>query len=246
MVAAHAFQPTTPSYTMANSGQSIITAAGTAAGLTVSRKITVPNTGSDDFARTVDSFTNSTNSPITTTVTIVGNLGSDAATNVFATSDGTGIVSPNDQWIGTDDASDGSGTPAVIHYIHGPLGLRPISVTVIGDNITWTYNLTVAAGQTVRLESLTIVATTRAAAIASARALVTGTAFGGQAAAFLSSDELNSLANFAFATAPQVVGVSVAGSTWTSGSLAGRLCDSRWQRRPTAHVAGRETSTRSK
>ena len=83
-------------------------------------QITVPNTGGQDFARTIDTFTNSTGSAITTSVNIVGNLGSDAATNVFATSDGSGIVSPNDQWIGTDDASDGSGTPAVIHFIHGP------------------------------------------------------------------------------------------------------------------------------
>ena len=88
----------------------------------------MPNTGSQDFARTVDTFTNSTGSPITTAVTIVGNLGSDAATNVFATSDGTPPSKPSDQWIGTDDA-DGTGSPAVIHYIHGPAGLQPASVT---------------------------------------------------------------------------------------------------------------------
>ena len=109
---------------MADSGQSVITASGTAAGLTVSREVTVPNTGSQDFARTVDTFTNSTGSSITTTVEIVGDLGSGAATTVFATSDGTGVVSPADQWIGTD----GGGTPAIIHYIHGPSGLQPISV----------------------------------------------------------------------------------------------------------------------
>ena len=47
----------------------VTTGTGTAAGLTVSRKVTVPNTGSQDFARTLDSFTNPTGSPITTTVT---------------------------------------------------------------------------------------------------------------------------------------------------------------------------------
>ena len=98
-------------------------------------------------------------SPITTTVTILGNLGSDAATTVFATSDGTGVVSTNDQWIGTDN---GSGGPAVITYIHGPLGLVPTSVSLIGDNITWTYSLTVPAGQTVELAYFTIVGATRA------------------------------------------------------------------------------------
>jgi hypothetical protein len=109
----------------------------------------------------------------------------------------------------------------VIHYIHGPLGLRPSSVSVIGDNIEWTYNLTVPAGQTVRLESFTIVATTRAAAIASANNLVTPTGFGGQAAAFLGSSDLGSLVNFSFTMLPEVTKVAVSGSSWTSSSLAG-------------------------
>ena len=114
-------------------------------------------------------------------MTVVGDLGSGAATTVFATSDGTGVVSPNDQWIGTD----GGGTPAVIHYIHGPAGLQPTSVAVIGDNISWTYSITVPAGQTVTLAYFTIVSTTPAAAIAAANALVTPGGFGGQAGAFL-------------------------------------------------------------
>src|SRR5208282_412480 len=109
------------------------------------REVTVPDGGGQDFARTIDTFQNSTGSSITTTVTILGNLGSDAATAVFATSDGTGVVGPNDQWIGTDDAIDGGGTPAVISCIHGPADLVPASVSLIGDNLTWTYRLTVPA-----------------------------------------------------------------------------------------------------
>ena len=86
----------------------------------------MPNTGNEDFARTVDVFSNPTASPITTTVRIVGNLGSDAATTVWGTSDGDNLVETTDQWIGTDDA-DGTGTPAIVHYIHGPAGLKPSS-----------------------------------------------------------------------------------------------------------------------
>ncbi len=186
------YRPSSLTYSMADNGQSVVTAAGTVAGLTVSREVTVPNAGNEDFARTIDTFTNSTGAPITTTVQIVGNLGSDAATHVFATSDGTGIVSPNDQWIGTD----GGGVPATIHYIHGPLGLMPVSVQIVGDNITWTYNLTVDAGATVRLGSFTILGTTEAAAEAAANALVTSSGFGNQAAAYLSPDEVSSLVNF--------------------------------------------------
>ncbi len=180
---------------MSTTAEVLSAASGTASGLTVSRKVTVPNTGDEDFARTIDTFTNSTDAPITTTVTIVGNLGSDAATRVFATSNGDDIVEATDQWIGTDG---GPGTPAVIHYIHGFEGLVPTSTEVIGDNVRWTYDLIVQPGETVRLGYFTIVAETEADAIAAANALVTPDGFGGQAVAFLDLDALVSLANFKF------------------------------------------------
>ncbi len=168
-------------------------------GLIVNREITVPNIGSENFARTVDVFDNPTGSSITATVRIVGNLGSDAATAVFMTSDGDTDVEPTDEWIGTDD-TDGSGTPAIIHYVHGPAGLHPTALNVIGDNIEWFYDLMVPAGETVRLSHFTILANTRSEAVAAANVLVTPNGFGGEAAAFLTADELNSLANFQFAT----------------------------------------------
>ena len=219
-VGGQAFRPALLGSTAGDSGRSVITGNGTAAGLTVSRRITVPNVGSQDFARTVDRFTNPTGSPISTTVTLVGNLGSDAATTVFATSDGTGVVGPNDQWIGTDDA-DGTGTPAVIHYIHGPAGLKPSSVSVNGDNITWTYNLTIPAGQTVELACFTIVNSSRTEAVAAANALVTASGFQNQAAAFLTSTDLSSLANFRFLTSSSLViaagsGIGTYGGTTTA------------------------------
>ena len=225
IVGGQAFHPTLLNPTIGDSGRSVFTGSGTAAGLTVSRRITVPNTGSQDFARTIDSFTNPTSSPITTTVQIIGNLGSDAATTVFATSDGTGVVSPNDEWIGTDDPNAGSGVPAVIHIIYGPRGLTPTSESVIGDNITWTYSLTVPAGQTVELGYFTIVNAKQAGAIAAANALVTGTGFGGHAADYLSSTDLSSLENFyyfiptalAFTTGP--VAGTYGGSTSATACL---------------------------
>ncbi len=201
-----------PTSSMKLLGEPTVSISGfTYAGLSVSREVTVPESGAQDFARTIDSFTNTTAQTITTTVNILGNLGSDAATTVFATSndvvDSPVSVDVADQWIGTDDA-DGSGSPAVIHYIHGPRysqgqnGLEPTSVQVIGDNIQWTYSITVDPGQTLRLAHFTIVAATRQAAIAAANTLVTQTALGGQAASYLSDEEIASLANFAFFAPP--------------------------------------------
>ncbi len=196
-----------------NANSTVVTPTASMAGLYVSRKITVAASGVQDFLRTVDSFQNPSTSPVTTTVTILGNLGSDAGTTVFATSDGTGVVSPNDQWIGTDN---GNGGPAVITVIHGPLGLVPTSVSVVGDNITWTYSLTVPAGQTVELAYFTIVGATRAAAIADANALVTPTAFGAHAADYLSATDLAALANFSFYT-PTAVGFTTSSAVGTCG-----------------------------
>jgi uncharacterized delta-60 repeat protein len=178
-------------------GRSITTLSLDLNGLEIDREIFIPTLGTHDFARTVDTFTNSTGSSVTTPVRIVGNLGSDAATTVFATSDGDLIVEPTDLWFGTDDG-DGTGTPAIIHLLHGPFGLQPTSVNVIEDNVEWTYDLTVPAGATKRLAYFTVLGTTRAEAIAAANALVTPSGFGGEAAAFLTTEELASIANFQF------------------------------------------------
>jgi len=181
---------------LADGGRTLVTAPQTLAGLRVHRRITVPSVGAEDFVRTVEVFSNPTGSPITTTVRIVGNLGSDAATTVWKTSDGDTAIEITDQWIGTD--ADGSGAPAIVHYLRGPFGLQPQTVATTGDNLEWTYAVTVPAGATVRLAHFTIVSESRAAAEAAAGALVTTGSFGGQAAAFLTSDEAASLANFQF------------------------------------------------
>ena len=82
-VAGQTYAPTLAADFLADGDRTVVTPTVAIAGLYVSREITVPDTGNEDFARTVDVFTNPTDSPITTTVRIVGNLGSDAATTVL-------------------------------------------------------------------------------------------------------------------------------------------------------------------
>jgi hypothetical protein len=192
---------------LGDSTRTVITPSQTFASLSVSREVTVPSSGGQSFARTVDAFTNSSGSAITVPARTVSNLGADAATTVFATSDGDLLVEPTDLWFGTDDG-DGTGTPAIIHLLHGPYGLQPTSVNVIEDNVEWTYNLTVGAGETKRLAYFTVLGTTRSEAIAAANTLVTANGFGGEAAAFLTVDELSSLVNFQFNAAPTDLALS--------------------------------------
>ena len=142
-------------------GRTVVTPKVALGGLTIHREITVPDSGTEDFARTIEVLENPTSTSITTTVRLVGNLGSDAATSVFADANGNLTPEPTDTWFGTDDEEEGRGSPAVVHYLHSPTGLAPAALAQTGDNLEWTYTITVEAGQTVRLVHFTIVHNTR-------------------------------------------------------------------------------------
>lgn len=206
------------------SSASVVTPVQSLSGLNVHREIFVPTSGLENFARTIDVFRNSTTSSVPTSVTIVGNLGSDAATTVFATSDGDLIVEPTDLWFGTDDM-DGFGTPAIIHLMHGPSGLQPTSVNVLEDNVQWTYEMSVPAASTNSLAHFTVLGTTRQQAIDAASALINLQGFDNQAALHLTDFERTTLANFQFNYAPTNIAISNtiitenAGSNATIGSL---------------------------
>jgi uncharacterized delta-60 repeat protein len=189
----------------ADGGRTLLTGIQTLDQLAVYREVTVPDGSGVSFARNVDAFSNSIGLPVSTTVRYVSNLGSDAATVVFATSDGDTIPEATDWWIGTDDAN-GSGSPAVIHVLGGPRGLKPTSVQLTGDSLVWSYNLTVDDGETTRLASFVIPATTRSQALAALNSVIARTGFVGDGGAYLTLPELASLENVVFLQAPTAAG----------------------------------------
>ncbi|HEV3310503.1 MAG TPA: PKD domain-containing protein, partial [Chloroflexota bacterium] len=191
------YAPTGPA-TFGGSSQDLLTAVETMSGLSVSREVTVPTTGSQNFARTIEQLQNPTGGDITATVTLISNLGTEGAAGVFATASGDVTPSPADQWVGTQSP----GGPAIVHYVHGPADLTPTTISVVGDSIEWTYSVTVPAGQTVELGELTVVNGTQAGAISDANALVASTGFGGDAGDFLSAGDLAAIANFQFVAPP--------------------------------------------
>lgn len=101
-------------------------------GLEVHREILVPNDGNHSIVRTLDFFRNTESNSVSVPVRLFGNLGSDASTSVFATSDGDLIVEPTDVWFGTDDSDPIGGTPAVIHLMGNDSGfvLKPTNVAL--------------------------------------------------------------------------------------------------------------------
>lgn len=90
----------------------------TMSGLTVSREAFVPST--EHWARYLDVLTNPTGSPITVSVRIGGNLGSDSSTVCFNTSDGDSVFDIGDIWLMTNDDGDHS-DPSLGHVFasHG-------------------------------------------------------------------------------------------------------------------------------
>lgn len=217
-----AYSPLNAAPTLLNGGRTVATKSQSLSQLLVSREITVPNSGTQNFARTIDVFQNASANSITVPVRITSNLGSDGATNVFATSDGDLLVEPTDTWFGTDDA-DGTGAPAVIHWFRAPGGIQPSSISVQEDNVEWTFQLTVPSGQTKRLGAMTLVETTRSAAIAAVNALADNDGFTGQASAYWTPTELATLDNFQFNVAPTDILLSNASlaENATAGTVIG-------------------------
>ncbi len=81
-------------------------------------------------------------------------------------------------------------------------------MNVTGDNIVWTYNLTVPAGQTKELAYFTILANSTGQAINESNAIVGPNGFLDTAAIGLSSNDLAALANFQFNHAPSDITLS--------------------------------------
>ncbi len=187
--------------------QELTTPAQSVAGLTVKREVYAPPTGAHSFARTVDVFTNPGVANVTRTIRLDGNLGYTVANPVFLTSDGDVVVETTDEWIGLDDA-DGSGLPAMILFLNGPLGIRPTSFNVAGDNVFWEHSLSVAPGETARLAYFTIVATSRDEAIAATAAMATRTGFTAKAGDQLTSAERSSIKNWVFYNTPTDITLS--------------------------------------
>ena len=136
--------------------------------VSVARKIYVPEESAFGFARFLEVVTNNGASAVNHTLTIRTDLGSDAATQLVATSSGGTTVSVDDDWIVTDDA-DNAGDPSIVHVFAGPGGVRPSAVTLSGDELSFSYDLTLQPGETRVIMHFAAQSRFRAAAIAKAQ-----------------------------------------------------------------------------
>lgn len=121
---------------------------GTILGVDVTRKGFVPATGAG-YARLTELLTNNTTETVTRTITLTSNLGSDSGTRVIKSSSGDTNVSASDNWIITDDATDGGGDPAVLHLFSlDGAAVQPSAVSLSSDILTYSFSLTLKPGET--------------------------------------------------------------------------------------------------
>lgn len=187
-------------FTQVNGRQVVIQQPGLA-GLDVTRKIYVPNTGY--FARYMEVLTNPGTSPVTVDAQIFSNLGSDSGTRIVATSSGDKIFATDDFWLVTDD-DDGSfpfpnSDPTLAHIFGGPnasIAVSAVSLPPSGnDNLSYRWNnLTIQPGQTMILMHFSVQHSTQPSAVAAAQRLVQ---LPPEALAGLGSDEIPAIQNFA-------------------------------------------------
>ncbi|MCB9594160.1 MAG: hypothetical protein H6719_15620 [Sandaracinaceae bacterium] len=157
--------------TMSLGGRQVDLPATPLAGLSVRRLVYVPATGGD-YARYLEVLENTGASPISTTVEVYGNLGSDGSTVVTGSSSGDTVVSVADGWFSTDD-TDSSGDPSLAHVFSGSsASIDPTAVSLSTDNLSYMWSVTVPAGGRVVILHFAVQANDRAASMAEARRLV--------------------------------------------------------------------------
>lgn len=172
-------------------------------GLEVQRKVYVPAGG--DWARWLNSFTNTGAVPLTFRMAVSNNLGSDSNTIVTASSNGGTTVNTSTKWVGTMQNYSGttSSDPRLGHVLagtNGAVGLHDVNFTNGDDNPFWGYSITVPAGQTVTIADFVTAQGSKAVAATRAASLSQGTQSGQWAC--LSDTQKAQVANFELAVPP--------------------------------------------
>jgi uncharacterized repeat protein (TIGR01451 family) len=170
--------------------------------LSVQRKVFVPN--NDEFIRWMNIFTNTSGSAATFNMITSNNLGSDSNTRIVTTSSGDNVVTTADTWVTSFQNFSGSTSsdPRIGHVMWGPGAATPISNIhfVDGDdNPFWSYDITLAPGESQIIITYATGQPTKAAAAAQAAAI---DAYGPSAQQCMSSTELSEVVNFAAPNPP--------------------------------------------
>ncbi len=162
--------------------------------LTVSRQVFVP--ADAGYARWANTVTNTSAATTTATLYIDNNLGSDANTRIFASSGGDTTVDTSDSWVGTFQNWSGttSSDPRIGHVLQGDGAQSTVIESNFADgddNPFWTYQVSLAPGQTKSILTYTVLRGTQAGAATAAAAIAAHAP-----SACMSQDQANAVVNF--------------------------------------------------
>ncbi|MFM9024703.1 MAG: CARDB domain-containing protein [Planctomycetaceae bacterium] len=208
--------------TIAAGGREVSLGPATVGGVVVSRRIFVP--ADQGWARYLEVVTNPGTSPVSFTVQIDSNLGSDGGTRLIGVSSGASTFGATDDWIVTDDGPGGD--PAMLHVVAGPgAAIRPSSAGLSGDSLTYGFPLTLAPGQTRIVMHFAAQNVDQPTALAKGPLLA---ALPSAALAGLSSTDLEAIVNFVVGDSdsyavPAQAGVPLVLTTATPGGAANTL-----------------------
>lgn len=166
--------------------------------------------GRPGVLRALYSFRNTSASPISATIAIGGNLGSDSSTTVQATQDGDTVIEATDAWYVSNDNTTLDGEPLydpnfTLCRFGTDAGIMPVSTSVPGttdgmgytDSFVENYSITVPAGGTTRIMLINEMTETLAAGKAAGPDCATiDAASSAGFLAGLTQQEVNEIANY--------------------------------------------------
>jgi cysteine-rich repeat protein len=174
----------------------------------------VPASGhvdSRNYMRMIWNVRNTSGSTQNLNFRMYGNLGSDGCTRITRTSDGNTSWATSDNWLATDDCSNGGGDPSLSFIYRNAAGRAPSSVSRSGDNLYIDYNnVRVAGNTTVTFMLFTTQNRNQAASFSEAQRIVT---LPTEVTANLTAAEKRQLHNFGTGAAVQNLAFTVTDNT---------------------------------
>ncbi len=149
-------------------GRVLLLGPKTVQGLTVSRKVYVPE--DESFIRYLDIYENPASTPVTHSITIQTELGSKGLTQLVGTSSGDLLFNTLDDALVTDD-QEGAGTPPLAHVFSGRnAAIQPSYAAMApwSGYLAYKFDLTIQPGSRVILMHFASQNTTRAGALSAA------------------------------------------------------------------------------
>ena len=181
-------------------GREVVVGPATVGGVEILRKIFVPS--DQPWARFLEVVTNTSSVTVNYDLTISTNMGSDDETAVIGTGSGDLVFDAGDRWLVTDDGASNT-DPAVLQVIGGSGAEAPASAGLIDDEITFSYSLSLAPGETQIVMHFAAQSAEEAVLLDAGPLL---SRLEGDALAGLSAGELAQIVNFVVAPAAPIIG----------------------------------------